>query len=41
MGEHGASAMVPWSHVYVQGKPLVELQKELPHRFPELDYKQV
>ena len=31
MGEHGASAMVPWSHVYVQGKPLVELQKELPH----------
>ena len=41
MGEHGASAMVPWSHVYVQGKPLVELQKELPHRFPELDHKQV
>ena len=41
LGEHGASAMVPWSHVYVQGKPLVELQKELPHRFPELDHKQV
>ena len=31
----------PWSHVYVQGKPLVELQNELPHRFPELDHKQV
>ena len=33
--------MVPWSHVYVQGKPLVELQQELPHRFPTLDHTQV
>jgi len=29
LGEHGGSAMVPWSHVYVQGKPLVQLQQEL------------
>ena len=33
--------MVPWSHVYVQGKPLVQLQQELPHRFPTLDHTQV
>ena len=38
LGEHGGSAMVPWSHVYVQGKPLVQLQQELPHRFPTLDH---
>ena len=37
MGEHGGSAMVPWSHVTVSGKPLKELQKELPHRFPTFD----
>lgn len=37
MGEHGGSAMVPWSHVTVNGKPLLELQEELPHRFPKFD----
>ena len=37
MGEHGGSAMVPWSHVTVSGKPLKELQQELPHRFPTFD----
>ena len=37
MGEHGGSAMVPWSHVTVFGKPLKELQQELPHRFPTFD----
>ena len=37
MGEHGSSAMVPWSHVYVAGKPLDELQAEMPHRFPTFD----
>ena len=37
MGEHGGSAMVPWSHVTVAGKPLKELQQELPHRFPTFD----
>lgn len=25
LGEHGGSAMVPWSHVCVQGKPLEQL----------------
>lgn len=33
--------MVPWSHVYIQGKPLEQLQQELPHRFPTLDHQQV
>ena len=37
MGEHGSSAMVPWSHVAVNGKPLDELQTEFPHRFPAFD----
>ena len=33
--------MVPWSHVCVQGKPLLELYRELPHRFPKLDHTKV
>lgn len=41
LGEHGGSAMVPWSHVCVQGKPLLELYRELPHRFPKLDHTKV
>lgn len=41
MGEHGGSAMVPWSHVAVGGKPLRELQRELPDRFPDFDEDQV
>lgn len=41
LGEHGTSAMIPWSHICIQGKPLTQLQKELPHRFPQLDHTQV
>ena len=41
MGEHGGSAMIPWSHVAVGGKKLTELQEEMPHRFPELDHAKV
>ena len=41
LGEHGGSAMVPWSHVCVQGKPLEQLQQEIPQRFPTLDNQQV
>lgn len=37
MGEHGGSAMVPWSHVTVAGKSLRELQVEDPDRFPTFD----
>ena len=29
------------SHVCVQGKPLLELYRELPHRFPKLDHTKV
>ena len=41
LGEHGGSAMVPWSQCLCTGKPLVQLQQELPHRFPTLDHTQV
>lgn len=37
MGEHGGSAMVPWSNVAIAGKKLDELQAELPERFPQFD----
>ncbi len=37
LGEHGGSAMVPWSHARVQGVPLAQLQKDLPERFPVFD----
>lgn len=37
MGEHGNSAMVPWSHVGIAGKSLTELQQEMPERFPDFD----
>jgi len=30
MGEHGDSQMVPWSHVYLGGKPLLDFIKENP-----------
>lgn len=39
LGEHGSSAMVPWSQVKVGGKPLSELQEELPERFPTFSGK--
>ena len=32
---------MPWSHVCVQGKPFLELYRELPHRFPKLDHTKV
>lgn len=37
MGEHGDSQMVPWSHVYLGGKPLLDLIKEKTERFGKLD----
>lgn len=41
MGEHGGSAMVPWSQVSIGGVPLNHLQETLPHRFPQFDRAQV
>lgn len=41
MGEHGNSAMVPWSHVKVAGQTLDELHQAHPDRFPLLDKAQV
>lgn len=37
MGEHGDSQMVPWSHVYLGGKPLLDLMKEKPNTFGKLN----
>ena len=37
MGEHGDSQMVPWSHVYLGGKPLLDLMKENPDTFGKLN----
>ena len=36
-GEHGDSQMVPWSHVYLGGKPLLDLMKEKPDTFGKLN----
>lgn len=37
MGEHGDSQMVPWSHVYIGGKPIFDLIKEKPDTYGKLD----
>lgn len=37
LGEHGGSQMVPWSHVTVGGKSLLELIKEKPETYGKLD----
>lgn len=37
LGEHGESQFVPWSNVTVGGKPILELIKEQPERFGNLD----
>ena len=37
MGEHGDSQMVPWSHVYLGGKPLIQLIEEKSEIFEKID----
>lgn len=37
MGEHGDSSMIPFSHVSIGGKPILELMKEKPDMFGNLD----
>lgn len=41
LGEHGESQMVPWSTVTIAGKPLLELMKEKPHKYGDLDLKAI
>lgn len=41
MGEHGDSQMVPWSHVYLGGKPILDLIKEKPDTFGKLDLEDI
>ena len=40
MAEHGFSAMIPWSHVYVAGKPIRELLAERGDRYRLEDFEQ-
>lgn len=37
MGEHGDSQMVPWSHVYVGGKPFLTIREQNPETLGKLD----
>lgn len=41
LGEHGESQMVPWSTVTVAGKPILELIKEKPEKYGDLDLKAI
>jgi len=41
MGEHGDSSMIPFSHVSIGGKPLLELMKEKPDVYGKLDLEHV
>ncbi len=41
MGEHGDSSMIPFSHVSIGGKPLLELMKEKPDVYGNLDLDHV
>ena len=41
LGEHGESQMVPWSTVTIAGKPIVELIKEKPEKYGNLDLKEL
>ncbi|HAT4772166.1 L-lactate dehydrogenase [Clostridioides difficile] len=37
MGEHGDSQMVPWSHVSIGGKPILDMIKDNPNTYSNLD----
>lgn len=41
LGEHGGSQMIPWSHVTIGGKPLLELMKEKPETYGKLDLDEI
>lgn len=41
MGEHGDSSMIPFSHVSIGGKPLLELMEEKPDVYGKLDLEYV
>ncbi|WP_455716586.1 L-lactate dehydrogenase [Anaerosporobacter sp.] len=41
LGEHGESQMVPWSTVTVAGKPILELVKERPEKYGDLNFEEL
>ena len=41
MGEHGDSSMIPFSHITLGGKPLLELKKEKPEKYGHLNFDHI
>ncbi|NTW72071.1 MAG: L-lactate dehydrogenase [Eubacteriaceae bacterium] len=41
MGEHGDSSMIPFTHLFIGGKPLTELMKEKPETYGTLNLDKV
>lgn len=41
MGEHGDSQMIPFSHVTIGGKPLLELKEEYPDTYGKLNFEHI
>jgi len=41
MGEHGDSSMIPFSHITIGGKPLLQLMKEKPETYGKLDFDHI
>lgn len=41
MGEHGDSQMVPWSHVYIGGKPFLKIIEDNKERFEGIDLDKI
>lgn len=41
MGEHGDSSMIPFSHITIGGKPLLQLMKEKPETYGILDLEHI
>ena len=41
LGEHGESQMVAWSAVTIAGKPILELMKEKPDKYGQLDLEAI
>lgn len=41
MGEHGDSQMVPWSHVYIGGKPFLKIMEQNPGTYGKIDLDEI
>ncbi|WP_160680927.1 L-lactate dehydrogenase [Clostridium sp. C8-1-8] len=41
MGEHGDAQMIPWSHVYVGGKPFLKIMEQNPDTYGKLNLDEI